>query len=261
MISFTTMRSSRAKLAWPAVSCPVRMLFFVECPHEVGQIRPWDVIMCRQATDAVRTALAPIATRAYPYATLQSDLTQRHAALWGAISRQRQQKIKQADALDVEVREHPFTPDELYDRIAGFHAQKALPVPSRSYVDSLRPHSDTFLVTARGQEGVLHLVMKDPGARVMVMYSCVLAGEALSNSERGTMNSYLHWWEMCHYQQLGYASYDWGGVVRERESPAYGITRFKQEFGGALHEQWHLVLLGSVLRPFGRLLPWKEADE
>ena len=57
------------------------------------------------------------------------------------------------------------------------------------------------------------------------------------------MNRWLHWREMLHYRDAGYATYDFGGG-----SSSSSIGRFKLSFGGVIEEGHSVAVEGSLVR-------------
>jgi hypothetical protein len=256
MLVLNTLLSTREKLAFPSMVFPAKIYFFLRSITEFGHCKPWDIILCKQSSTATKDQLAHVATKIVPYYTLLTDLSLAEESLWESIARSRRLKISQAEKMNIEIRVNPYPTEHSYARVKRFHLAKGLPAPEWAFFKSLARQCDTFTIALHGEEALLHMVVKDTPARAMVMYSCVL-NDHLSNSERGALNSYLHWWEVKHYRDLRYQQYDWGGVVIDKSSPLYSITRFKREFGGELAQEWHLVVLGSWLRPLGRLARWR----
>lgn len=97
-------------------------------------------------------------------------------------------------------------------------------------------HHDQIIAT--------HLVLLDPPDRVRLNMSATLArGDEQTRPLIGPFNRRLHWEEFLYYKALGYAEYDFGGVTREPESPAYQIGKFKLSFGGELRKQNDFLLI------------------
>jgi lipid II:glycine glycyltransferase (peptidoglycan interpeptide bridge formation enzyme) len=90
-----------------------------------------------------------------------------------------------------------------------------------------------------------HLLIADKDAsRVRLIFSASARFEEGELPERvGPLNRWLHWREMLHYREAGFATYDFGGG-----SPTSSIGRFKLSFGGAMEEGHFVVVEGALVR-------------
>ncbi len=254
MIQLRAWVTNTGQLAVPPIPFPATLRYFPTPGDAILTLAPWETALIRQAHESVMRELAAQATICVPYTTLLTDLSQTAGALWAGVERTRKQKIAQAEKLQVEVRPNPFPQYELITRIIRFHQQRRLSPPTRDFVKAVLSVSDVFSIMLDSQHVILHVIMRDTPARAMAMYSCMLDDGAVNNSVRGSLNSFLHWWEVQHYHAAGYRYYDWGGIVLDPQHSAYGVTRFKREFGGFVQQEWHLAILGRWLHPLGNLL-------
>lgn len=58
----------------------------------------------------------------------------------------------------------------------------------------------------------------------------------------GPLMRYLHWHAILKkYKKEGFLWYDMGGITQDKNSVAYGITKFKLSFGGNIQEEYDYV--------------------
>ena len=90
-----------------------------------------------------------------------------------------------------------------------------------------------------------HLLVADERRqRVRLVFSASARFDEGGLAERvGPVNRWLHWREMLHYRDAGFATYDFGGG-----SSSSSIGRFKLSFGGVMEEGHSVVVEGSLVR-------------
>lgn len=67
----------------------------------------------------------------------------------------------------------------------------------------------------------------------------------------GAFMRYLHWHAIIQiFKQRGYEIYDMGGVVLDKDSPIYGITKFKLSFGGTIREEVDSIFVSNSIVKF-----------
>ncbi|HEX2949596.1 MAG TPA: peptidoglycan bridge formation glycyltransferase FemA/FemB family protein [Armatimonadota bacterium] len=228
---------------------PVTHLFFPQTPEEVGKIHRWSVVQIVQASPAVAQYFHDYAVCYNAYDTLVSDLHQPLDTLWKRIHHSRQCKIQQARDISFEIKVNELPLPELYQFILEFHIEKGLYRPRCNNFKQFCSHCDVFSLHVDDELVIVHVLMRDLPSRVMAYYSCYNFASHVSNANRGSLNSYLHWWEMQYYKERDVHLYDWGGVTTDQQSSAYGVTQFKKKFGGDMIREWNMILLGSMLQP------------
>ncbi len=85
-----------------------------------------------------------------------------------------------------------------------------------------------------------------------LLHSVSVYRDAVSNDERsaiGRANRFLHFQDMMHFKEMGYAVYDWGGYSQEEEFKS--ISDFKLSFGGREETVYTIYYAASLL---GKLL-------
>lgn len=241
-------RTKRSHLGYP-----IRLIYFPDDPAAMPPLKPWDVALGVQASDAVKTCVAPSVVKAVPYHTLITDLTQSTEALYDAIHPKKRNRVRQAERMPFIVRPNADDPDELYASFSRFYQNKNLTVPTRANFDLVYHTGEIFTIYYEGEPLIHHMALTDHPHRACLIYGWNVLEAMQPNAIRGAANIYLCWWELLHYQERGFHAFDWGGVVLDPNSPAYSRTTFKMEFGGQLRQEWYLIMLGALLRPLWRL--------
>lgn len=121
-----------------------------------------------------------------------------------------------------------------------FTHTKNLPGLSSRWIPENSTHSETLMLYLDGKPLCGHVVLRDPEAgMVRPLYS---GSRRLDSPEQatvcGTLNRYLHWYEMQRYHTQGFATYDFGGLF---QAP---IARFKLSFGGIVLPQHYYLVSG-----------------
>lgn len=63
----------------------------------------------------------------------------------------------------------------------------------------------------------------------------------------GALMRFFHWRLISLYKRQGYKWYDFGGINLDKNSPAYGITKFKLSFGGDVFDEKNYTLVRENL--------------
>ncbi len=183
------------------------------------------------------------------------DLTQSEKEIWKAFDpkscKYEIRKIqKMADkGEDVKIAEN--TDIARYIEIANSYIQvKKYLKPLRSW--QLEKYmekgcGDLINIYYNGQLVGGNFYIKDGLSRVRLLYSFNdrFSDETLRKLS-GAFMRYLHWRTMIEmYKQQGFRWYDMGGINLDKDSPAYGITQFKQSFGGFLLKEFDYVLVAN----------------
>lgn len=125
-----------------------------------------------------------------------------------------------------------------------FAKVKKLPAFRPSWLQEYAAHADIFVLYFEKRPLCCHLLLRDPDKRAArLLYSGSRRLQTAEDASAcGPLNRYLHWHEMQHYKNSGYATFDFGGI----RNPEDSITRFKLSFGGRVVTEQYCVLGGSV---------------
>ena len=172
------------------------------------------------------------------------DLTKAPGELFANLSSNTRYKIRRAEREGVvpTIIAHP-TAAELNDFCTfydTFAAQKNRGASNRNKLQALTDNNALILATAQDQGGktvAAHAYVGDTQiSRARLLYSASHfrgADDTDTRNRIGRANRFLHWHEIEQFKQLGYDSYDLGGVpIDESDPEKNAIARFKSEFGG-----------------------------
>ena len=56
------------------------------------------------------------------------------------------------------------------------------------------------------------------------------------------------WHSICDTKARGMSVYDFGGILRDVTHPAYGVTFFKEAFGGEPVQEWNSLIVPCAAR-------------
>lgn len=120
---------------------------------------------------------------------------------------------------------------------------------SRSGLDRLRPIIDVFVAYFEGRPLCGHVFIRDQATRrVRLLFS---ASTRLEREDTpafvGSINRWLHWYEIRLYKSEGMLVYDFGGAGTDTPREA-GIARFKQSFGGTQVLEHNYIAAGPIAR-------------
>jgi hypothetical protein len=223
-------------------------MFFAEAGDITG-LMPWTYAHCMQASDAVRDVLAPHIVDSQPFTTLISDLHESVEQLTGRLDTSRARNIRRGESLPMEMAINQVSRQDAYTLLARFYQERGVRQPDWDYFTLIAQRCDIWSTTLEGRLATIDVVLRDYPDRVRVMYGCHNVACELSGAQRGAIASTVHWKQVLEYKRQGFHWYDWGGIVTDRDSPYYGITKFKLAFGGVERTEWNLTLAGSVVRP------------
>ena len=195
--------------------------------------------------------------------TLVLDLSADEDALFEQMSKDTRSKIRRAmqkDPLTVSALPAPSAADvdefgDFYDRFAA--AQSVAGV-FRPRLHALADKGNLVITTVSGEDGtalVRHAYVAARG-RGFMLYSGSGLAQAEDSGLRnliGRANRHLHWHDIRHFKERGFAFYDFGGLdVSERSPKTAGIARFKRGFGGEVRAVYSTTkprsLLGSAVQ-------------
>ena len=105
-------------------------------------------------------------------------------------------------------------------------------------------HADIFMVYLDEKPVCGHVLLRDTEiGRARLLYS---ASRRFDDRETarlsGTLNRFLHWYEIGAYREEGFNTYDLGGI---KEDKTNGITQFKMSFGGEIVRE-HTYLCAGI---------------
>ncbi len=236
---------------------PVHWVYFAENPSSLPVVRPWDIVVYKQANEAVKEYLEDRALLVNEFYTLLTDLTQPVDRLWNGLNETRKHNIRQmskgADSqLDIGVNQLPVS--AFYEHFCTFSQMKGFGKPSYRALNIFVKHCDVIHITYQGKCCAIRTVISDVASRVRCIHYVNNFDPSISGQVRGRISAYLIWWEMQYYKAKGLETYDWGGIFPDPSSPSYGITEFKESFGGKRHQDWDIVLAGDMLKPLSNMI-------
>jgi len=194
-----------------------------------------------------------------PFKTQLVDLTRAEGALYDSFSSSTRYKIQRAgrEGLHAQVEIDPSGESiqeyiTFYDRFA---AHKSLPHCNSRKLRALDKAGGLALSCVRDASGstlAAHAYICDTDTgRTRLLYSASHFRESQDSAERnliGRANRLLHWQEMLQFKQLGFGTYDLGGLPLDDSDPAKNsIARFKLEFGGQQIIEYNGLIPRTVL--------------
>jgi hypothetical protein len=215
--------------------------------------------------DLLRTVGAfspPAAAGARERHTLVIDLAADEDQLLEEMSKDTRSKIRRAmqkDPLEVAALDDPSSAavDAFADFYDRFAAVQSVSGAFRPRLHALARRGNLVLTTVTGEDSeplVQHAYVAARGRSYMLYSGSTLALAADSGARNliGRANRYLHWHDIRHFKERGYALYDFGGLdVSERSEKTAGIARFKRGFGGEVRPVYSTTsprsLVGSVV--------------
>jgi hypothetical protein len=164
--------------------------------------------------------------------------------LWGAISKNGRNEMRNAERLGGRVRIARNGVSARQDFLAVYNtfarAKTGVSPLTQKYVDD----ADVFVAYLDERPMCSHAYLTDTSlGRVRLLYS---ASRRLEDREMGrlcsNLNRLLHWREICAYHEDGFVTYDLGGIREDRND---GIARFKTSFGGEVCREHTYLCFGS----------------
>ena len=197
-------------------------------------------------------------TRPYPgfvreaFSTKLIDLSQSEGEIFTQFHKNTQYKIRRAEregiACDFDVALGEFV--DFYNGVAataGWDRIRGALLESAG--------ANRRLTAAREPTGTLamHSYIVDPAeARVRLWHSASIQGQESSSERRnlvGRANRLLHFRDMLHFKQAGFALYDFGGYATDlNDHKKQAINRFKDGFGGRIVNESNFHSYGLCLR-------------
>lgn len=200
-----------------------------------GDLALNQIVYVRQAPGHLPTNR--LAVRYRPFETTLLDLTRGSEELFRGFSRTCRNMVRKADRAsdNIEVRRND---DAAYRDFLTIHngfvaVKKYAERLTEQRLDAIKPFADVFVAYFDGRPLCGHVTIRDERlGRVGLVWSAStrLKGED-SPTFVGSMNRWLHWYEMRLYRLEGMRAYDFGGVGTDTPETA-AIARFKLSFGG-----------------------------
>jgi hypothetical protein len=120
---------------------------------------------------------------------------------------------------------------------------------SEARVKALSPIADTFVAYFDGRPLCGHTFVRDQELKRVGLL--MAASTRFDNGDApifvGSVNRWLHWYEMRLYKSEGMAVYDFGGIGRSTIEKA-GVARFKLSFGGRPVTEYNYIVAGKLGR-------------
>jgi hypothetical protein len=217
-------------------------------------LRPNDVVRFFAAP----TDLAPLPhlVEHYRMQTSRLDLSAGPEALLNGMKRKscryeihRAEKMLHQTAIEIATERSNRDFLALYNE---FTRAKGLPPLHSGWIPQNAAYTETLVLYLDGKPLCAHLFLRDPQAQIVrLLYSCSRRLESSEDASAcGSLNRYLHWYEMQRYHALGFAIFDFGGLGHPES-----IARFKLSFGGSVLTEHYYLLSGvpSVAK-LGKLL-------
>jgi len=178
-----------------------------------------------------------LAVRYRPFETSLLDLTRDTDELFRGFSRTCRNMVRRTDRASdkIEVRRND---DAAYRDFLTIHngfvaVKKYAEKLSEQRLDAIKPFADVLVAYFDGRPLCGHVAIRDERlGRVGLVWSAStrLKGED-SPTFVGSLNRWLHWYEMQLYKLEGMRAYDFGGVGADTPETA-AIAKFKLSFGG-----------------------------
>jgi hypothetical protein len=178
-----------------------------------------------------------LAVRYRPFETMLLDLTRDSEELFKGFSRTCRYQVRRTDRASdkIEVRRND---DAAYRDFLIIHnglvaVKKYAEKLSEQRLNAIKPFADVLVAYFDGRPVCGHVAIRDERlGRVGLVWSAStrLKGED-SPTFVGSLNRWLHWYEMKLFKLEGMRAYDFGGVGADTPETA-AIAKFKLSFGG-----------------------------
>src|SRR4029077_13468219 len=181
------------------------------------------------------------------------DLTRGTDELFKDLTRTSRTQVRRIERLhdQIEVRRNDGVDSDfltVYNEFVGIkrHSERLSPRRLRE----LKPFSDIFVSYFEGRPLCAHAYIKDEKLKRVGL---MLAGSTRFSGEDtpvfvGSINRWLHWYEMQLYKSEGIEIYDWGGTGTSTPQKE-AIARFKLSLGGKQVVEHNYM----IANPLGRL--------
>jgi len=210
-----------------------------------------EIVYLRQASDRLPTNR--LAVRYRRFETTLLDLTRSTDELFSGFGRHCRNKVRKTDRTrdKIEVRRNDGQAYrdflQIYNEFVA--AKKYAEKLSDQRFGAIKPFADVLVAYFEGRPMCGHVVIRDPSRRrVGLVWSAStrLKGEDAPRLV-GSLNRWLHWYEMQLYKLEGMHAYDFGGVGTETPETS-SIAAFKLEFGGIRVVEHNYIIARSTGR-------------
>jgi len=197
-------------------------------------LRSNQIIYVRQASQFYETA-GPI-VQYHPFRTSLVDLTRGKDELFNDLSRTSRTQVRRVERLKdrIDIRRNDGVDADflaVYNEFVGLKRHSERLSPGR--LQQLKPFLDIFVLYFEGRPLCVHAFISDKELkRAGIMFT---ASTRLTGKDApifiGSVNRWLHWYEMHVYKSEGMEIYDLGGTgssTAQKEA----IARFKLSLGG-----------------------------
>jgi len=221
---------------------------------------PCDLLECRQLPEPLPHA------RSTPFDTIIASLDGGVESMFLRVKKDARRDIRRAEDTDgVQYAAVDCSPEQLAEFIEfekRFAERKRIPSADTRRLQSLAANHALALSRAAAQDGETlswHAFVVGTD-RVRFLHGPSLAGvdDALRNL-LGRANRHHHWQDMVRFKNAGLRFYDFGGWYGGTENQAFArISRFKEEFGGAVTREFDSTLALTLKgRLYDRARQWQ----
>jgi hypothetical protein len=193
---------------------------------------------------------ASCVVRHQPSATICVDLNGTADTLSKGVNKNTRYEIRQAEKLGQRLRIGRNGNERTEQFLAIYNdlvrAKPELVTINHHALNRYEGHADTFIVYLDERPVCGHVLLRDTEiGRARLLYSASRRFEDREAARLcGILNRFLHWHEICAYQEEKFKIYDLGGILEDMTN---GITQFKMSFGGQIVKEHTYVCAG---------LPW-----
>ena len=214
-------------------------------------LRSNQIIYVRQAPQSFEIE-GPV-VRHQAFRTSLVDLTRGTDELFRGLKRNSRAQIKRIERLRnrIEVRRNDSVTSDFLTVYNNFVAVKRFAERlSPRRLQHLRPFADFFVCYFEGKPLCAHAYLRDEELKRVGL---ILAGSTRLSGEDapifvGSINRWMHWYEMQLYKSEGIETYDLGGTGTSTPQKS-AIARFKLSFGGTQVVEHNYM----IANPLGRL--------
>jgi SAM-dependent methyltransferase len=181
------------------------------------------------------------------FTTIHIDLARDESAVLADIKKGTRYEIRRAEQDGVVcVKETTSGLDEFREFFRRFAMAKGIAVPPEAQIAAYAQQGVLALSSARAKNGDVvvwhaHLVA-EARARLLMSATADRGDDKAQRAAIGRANRLLHWNDIRAFRTAGCTTYDLGGWEGESPNPELrGISRFKEEFGGRVVEEYNCV--------------------
>jgi hypothetical protein len=206
--------------------------------------------------------------------TLCIDLTRNEDDLFAGVEKGTRYEIRRArdrDHVSCRVfvgRDYGLISDfcDFYDQFARLKDREAIFRPRLTQMANAERLGLTCAFGGEDNKIVWHAYYLGR-ARVRLLYSASLFRESKDSEFKnfiGRANRYLHWFDITAFKQMGYTTYDFGGIdMSGTNKEVANISDFKRGFGGNIVTEYcedlPVSVRGRVALCFYRFLTWSRS--